>query len=382
MGETDQLKSIFQPFRKVNPSAEYLLGMIIEYRAIIEQYRLRYKDKEKDEIYQKMLDLCEHKINEAEQAVLVTGLFKRKIFTAWDLFHQVAADLILCMDEAELAAYGRKLTIDIKASSLPETIKTDSILHLNDSQKKLQDAKAENKKEVVPEVRQALRTVTFTLNTHVDSIFWDIWTRKFICLIYTAVLLLLLLVFLGLYDKQVGSDCIRISWVVLIGAMGGLLSGIFSGEIQSVAKGHFWVSILYYSLVRPIQGALAATAVFWMLQSEYLIKITPPLDEGNRTFSCLSTERVSPAALAMQPHSSVKQKAAAFSNHSGEKKAEHEEKASVIVLDAAKGKQIYLYLLVLLLAGFSGDKILKSISDKVTGRLFTEAEKTKEAKKD
>jgi hypothetical protein len=35
---------------------------------------------------------------------------------------------------------------------------------------------------------------------------------------------------------------------------------------------------------------------------------------------------------------------------------------------------------MLFLAGFTGDKLLKYISDKVTSRLFNEAEKTKEGK--
>lgn len=47
---------------------------------------------------------------------------------------------------------------------------------------------------------------------------------------------------------------------------------------------------------------------------------------------------------------------------------------------SAKGVQIYLYLLVLLIAGFSGDKMLRTVTEKVSNKLFAEAEKTKDGK--
>jgi hypothetical protein len=375
MEEKEKNKSLFQPFKQINPGIEHLVGMLIEYRSTVEDYKVHHKgDVEK----QALLEQCEHKIDEAERALLFNGWFRKKIFVAWDLFHQITADLIPCMEVQELSAYGRKLINDIKLSSLPDTTKTDSILRLDDCLKKLDGPEA--KQVDIDRARSVASTETRALNTHVDSLFWDIWTRKFICLIYTALLLLHLLVFLTRYNAGNGFDITCIGNVALLGAMGGLLSGIFSGDIQSIAKGHFWVSTLYYSLVRPVQGALAAMAMFWMLQSQYLIKIEPPLDEESRIFSCISSCGERSPSLALCPNTSVRAHAAVFRNYTGRKKAETGQKTSVIVLNAAQGKQVYLYVLVLLLAGFSGDKTLKTVSDKVTGRLFTEAEKTRESK--
>jgi hypothetical protein len=375
MGEKENTRSLFQPFRQINPGVEHLIGMLIEYRAAVEQYRLHHTG---DDERQTLLDQCEHKIEEAERALLFNGWFRKKIFVAWDLFHQIVADLILCMEAPELSAYGRKLIGDIRLSSLPDTTKTDSILRLDNSLKKL-DEPDPNKADI-DRARHVARTETRTLNTHVDSLFWDIWTRKFICLIYTALLFLTLLFFLNRYDARNGFDITSIDNIALLGAMGGLLSGIFSGDIQSIAKGHFWVSTLYYSLVRPVQGVLAAMAMFWMLQSQYLIRIEPPLDEGSGIFANHPGCRGRSTPPAWRTYTSAKRRTAAFNIYSAQKKAESGHKTSVIVLNAAEGKQIYLYVLVLLLAGFSGDKLLKTVSDKVTGRLFTEAEKTKEAK--
>ena len=51
---------------------------------------------------------------------------------------------------------------------------------------------------------------------------------------------------------------------------------------------------------------------------------------------------------------------------------------SLVTLTAREGRQSYLYLLVLLFAGFAGDKLLKTIADRVTTKLIARAEKTKE----
>ena len=375
MEEQEKIKSLFLPLRRMNPGAEHLVGMLIEYRTSIEQYKLRFEgDKNK----LALLALCEHKMDEAERAVLVTGFLSRRAFVAWDLLHQVTADLVLCMETPELCACGRKLVIDIRASSLPESTRTDSILHLEESLKRLQGSDIAEMD--VERARHALRTVTFTLNTHVDSLFWDIWARKFISVIYTVLLFVLLVVFVRGYKESIGFDFISIGVVALLGAMGGLLSGIFSGEIQSIAKGHFWVSTLYYSSVRPIQGTLAAMAMFWMLQSEYLITIDPPLKNETRIFSAMSGSSQDEVSSASVVPVGENTRLGVAANNTGHKRSNVGKRSSVIVLNAADGKQIYLYVLVLLLAGFSGDKMLKTVSDKVTGRLFTEADKTKEAK--
>lgn len=323
-----------------------------------------------------LLEACEHRINEAQKALFVELWYHRKkIFVAWDMFHQVGADLILFMTPAELLAYGRKLAIDVKQSPLPDAARTDWVVKMVDTMKKLE---AENPSEEVSErARQLFRTITITVNTQTDTMFWDIWTKKFIGVLYIILLFIHFVVLLYAFKSPSGFDITCVGNIAIIGVIGGLLSGLFSGEPQYIAKGHFWAYILYYTFVRPLQGAIAALAMFWMLQAQYLVKIEPPLDEGTRIFSCVSsacgkselsaacTEQQRLRLAVMKPYSSAKK-----GNGS----------TSLIVLNSAPGKQIFLYLLVLLIAGFSGDKLLKTISDKVTGKLFAEADKTKEAK--
>ena len=381
MTESRIFTSIFDSLKSMNPSSEHLVGMLIEYRSSISLLRVRFAaDAEK----LVLLDLCERKMDEAQRALTGTKWSHRKrIFVAWDLFHQVSADLVLFMGPAELAAYGRKLIIDLKTSSLPDTARTDWIIQLEEILKKLGvEIPAE---PVCEQARQLLRTVICAINSQVDNLFWDIWTKKFIGFIYSLLLFVLLLIFLDEYKNVAGFDVTCIGNVALLGAMGGLLSGIFTGEPLYIAKGHFWFTTFYHALVRPVQGALAAMLMFWMIQSQYLIMINPPLDCNTKVFSCGANCPPPNCRLPVPCVESVKKEPAAVTNTPGqddEKKSAPpiDTKSSLIVLNAAEGKQVFLYLVALLMAGFSGDKLLKSVSDKVTSRLFADAEKTKEAK--
>jgi hypothetical protein len=372
MSDNERFTSIFPPFKSMNPSVEHLVGDLIEYRTSIETLKVRHAaDPEK----LVLLEACEHKINEAQKALIVKRPYHRKkIFVVWDMFHQVSADLILFMPLAELLAFGRKLIIDVKQSPLSDAARTDWVVRLIETMKKLE---ANNPSEdVIEQARQLFRTITITVNTQADTMFWDIWTEKFINVCYIALLLIHFIVLYCKFNAKSGFDITAIGSIALIGAIGGTLSGLFSGNPQYIAKGHFWAYIFYYTLVRPMQGAFAAIAVFWMLQAQYLIKIDPPLDDDTVIFSSVSSACSKPA-LSAACTEQRRQKFAAMKNHSS---AKNTPSTSLIVLNSAPGKQAYMYLLVLLIAGFSGDKLLKAISDKVTGKLFAEADKTKDVK--
>jgi hypothetical protein len=118
--------------------------------------------------------------------------------------------------------------------------------------------------------RQTLKMALTVLNAQMDTLFWDIWVKKLFTLAYTIMLLLLLA---GLYSvgSCTGQDDLCLGLVFTLGAIGGVASGIMTGEPLYISKGHFWVSCSYYILSRPVQGALAALIMFWMIQSQYLI---------------------------------------------------------------------------------------------------------------
>ena len=350
---TGTTPSIVSSFRS-NPSVEYLLANLVIHRHTLELLEARYKD---DAEKRPRLQLCRKSLDEAGAALMKRPF--RRTFLAWGLFHQVAEEMIMFLDKEELAAEGKKIELDIKLSALPETTKGGWLARLGEVLKPL--AGADPTVVEVSSARQTIRTATNALNSQTDNLFWEIWTKKLFGLIYAAMLVIGLALFILLGSLSSGY-LLCVGNVLLLGAIGGVASGILSADPQYVAKGQFWVSTLYYSLVRPTLGALAALIVFWMLQSQYLIQIKPPADCRKAVLNCLTC-----------PQDELQGKAA----QDEPKTTEH---STLIVLNALPGQQIYLYLLVLLLAGFSGDKVLKTVADKTFAKLFAEAEKTKSAK--
>ncbi|MDP3284485.1 MAG: hypothetical protein Q8M56_08665 [Desulfobacterales bacterium] len=378
-----------------NPSVEYLLANLVINQHKLELLETRYKD---DAEQRPRLQLCRKSLDEAG-AALMKRPFQRT-FLAWGLFHQVAEEMIMFLDKEELAAEGKKIELDIKLSALPETTKSGWLAKLGEALKTLAGA---NPTDVeVNSARQTIRIATNALNSQTDNLFWEIWTKKFFGLIYAVMLVIGLVLFILLGSLSSGF-LLCIGNVLLLGAIGGVASGILSADPQYVAKGQFWVSTLYYLLVRPTLGALAALLVFWMLQSQYLIQIKPPADCRKAVMNGLTCLLDEPQGKAAQdePKTNTQAKApekALPEKPPGPEKAPQDkpqggekaagttaqigaaEHSTMIVLNALPGQQIYLYFLVLLLAGFSGDKVLKIVADKTFAKLFAEAEKTKAAK--
>lgn len=395
-----------------NPSVEYLLANLVIHRHKLELLEARYKD---DAEQRPRLQLCRKSLDEAGAALMKKPF--RRTFLAWGLFHQVAEELIMFLDKEELAAEGKKIELDIKLSSLPETTKSGWLARLGEVLKPPADANATGME--INAARQTIRTATNALNSQTDNLFWEIWTKKLFGLIYAVMLVIGLALFIFLGSSSSGF-LLCISNVLLLGAIGGVASGILSADPQYVAKGQFWVSTLYYALVRPALGALAALLVFWMLQGQYLIQIKPAADCRKAVLNGLTCPQDEPWGKAAQddaPKTNTQAKAPDKPQEPGkapvekppvvektqQEKSQGGEKAplekpqagektagtagkigpaehtTLIVLNALPGQQIYLYFLVLLLAGFSGDKLLKTVADKTFAKLFAEAEKTKSA---
>ena len=359
-------------YKWMNPSVEHLLAELIDVKKCVELFEKRIgSDPEKAVI----IANCRQKLDEAEKAINPDLWWqRRKIFIAWRLLHRIAEELIPLMTPEELSAQGQKLIHDIKMSSLADPMKLDWIGKLEEKMKKLENSPSDPQE--IKRISQFFKMAMNIINDHVDDRFWDIWSKKMLSLVYTLLLIpsiVFLIYLISSIQNNPSIASLSICQIILLGAIGGLVSGIISGEQEYLTKGHFWISSIYYALIRPTLGALAAILIFWMLQSEYLIKIHPPLQEkGVQNQDKSGGEKTPPA----------KEKNAATTDHSNNKNADDTDKKDdpLIVLRAKEGKEVYLYMIVLVAAGFSGDKLLKTVSDRVIARLYSQAEKTKEAK--
>lgn len=420
----------------INVSVQHVVAEYMDCRQTAEVFCARLKDGGDSE-QQAICRQIKLKLEEIHSSIFPSDGSFRNIFLAWRLIHRVGEDLILLMTHDELYAQGRKILHDLKTSSLPDIIKLDWLSKVEECVKRLDelcktfpekkspvgDKKADllseeqvkiaSLAEDCPEreircIAQMFRVVTNNINDYVDDRFWDIWSRKFISSLYAAALLVGLVVLMTVFYHS-GHASLGFWTILLIGAIGGVSSGILSSDQDFLAKGHFWLSVLSYPLQRTVQGALAAFIMFAMIQSGFFISITPPIEQQAclpvcfDSYSCngVKAGRSTPIAA---PGTSDRQRKETGSSHvtnvpsSGQKSLTNntgyaastvtsqgdssakKSKQSTFDLEAPPGKQFYLYLIMLFLAGFTGDKLLKYISDKVTSRLFVEAEKTKEVK--
>lgn len=369
---TDMLRS------RSNPSRQYMIGKLFDYRKRLELLEA-YPNKE--DIGRDVKIAASRDYLDAITEVLSSKgiLGKQKAFTAWHLFHRLDETLYLLMDASELKAQTVEFIQGLKRSTLPQQSITEWTAKLEEGLKKLSHVESGERERA--ELAFVLNSAAYVYNDYVDNLFWDIWCKKFIALIHTLFLTVAVcgLVVFTCYNEGISLCLIT---VLLIGAMGGLGSGILTSQPVSIAYGHFWSVTLYHAFVRPLQGAIAALMTFWLLQSQYLIAIDPPVKPGTKIIQCVKGVPCEvPVNVNLPKHGTVKilgyrcMSTATFTTISTSA-----QKNQAITLKAADGMQIYLYLLVLLIAGFSGDKVLKAVTDKVSNKLFADAEKTKEAK--
>jgi hypothetical protein len=379
----------------INPSVEHLIAKYLHYRNLVALCRKR------DGIDLELLDFCEKELDEI--GVLLDKRIK-KITLIWRLLHRVSEQLILTMNEEELTAHGHKILEELKVSPIPDLVRNHWIEIVHEKLKDLEKRPADSREKIKPGAAQLFKAAANIINECIDDRFWDISVRKFFALIYGALILFtsMAILFLTWWLRD-GQFCLTVYNIMLIGAMGGLASGLITTDQEYLSKGHLWIPTLYYSMVRPTVGAIAAVVLFWMLESHYLVQITPPLKNRCLESAC-ERSYSAPAVLKKESDGSLflvfqnisggeKQscslrletdklkKEVPFKNMSGSSGEEKKGSDSLMTLKTTEGKQIFLYLLLLFFAGFSGDKILKSVSCRINTRLFAEAEKNKEAKK-
>ncbi len=360
----------------MNPSVENLVAEYIECKEQLDLLGLQ-DEKQNGGRNKDIIEFCKTKVKELETA-LKPKFFSRRISAAWRLLHRLQEEMILLIPVEQLNAEGENLIRALKLSAIPDQVKNDWVQLL---QEKLKAFDA-NKPDVVAETRQLIRTASNVLNDFTDDQFWDIRTKRWMSFVY---LILMIIILIGFSCSNPFNSANITSTILYLGIIGGLASGILSGEQEFFAKGSFWIPTFYYALVRPAFGVLGAFIMFWMLQGQIFIKVDPPLQfvaQGNITVPSDASKTAVKATDTSKGAVKASEKSTESAS-SGSRTAQNETTsnngAQVVFTSPNKESSIYIYILLLLIAGFSGDKILKSISDKVMSKLFTQAEKNKDA---
>ena len=392
--------------RFFNPSVEHLVSKYLEYTNCIEllsqkQDQVPDPDEDTGEPGRLALRYCQDKLREVRSLLFPSTGMGARVIAAWQLLHRISEEMILLMTREELLGFGVRLKRQIATTAIQELVAKEWKDMVKSHLAKI--AKEHAPPEDIRETRQIFKNIYRSVNEVVDNRFWDLWAKKFLAFGYTIALTLLTIIFL--FGELSGGPCLTLGKILLLGAMGGLMSGVFTSAGESLPKGHFWIPTLYYLLVRPLMGLLAALVIFWSVESQFLVAIEPPYRETIVACGSISKEHGGqniPEISALPPETTknegtVKISPVTMKEKAGKERDEqtapeisalppettkNEEtvKIQTITMKAKAGKEHYLYMLLFLCAGFAGDKLLKAIADRVTAKLINKAEKTKENK--
>lgn len=302
-----------------------------------------------------ILDLCRQRLEMAKHCL---DQKQRRSFSFWELIHQVDGLLLLVLPLEALRPEAMQVL------QLFETTVTDPVLRRlwlgrNETSGPLPEAVRKLNREgrtalglirhrrprdnQLSQYRHVLQGALDIVNRQVDKAFWQMSTSLSIQALST---LLLLAIFAGLFLfpwifpwwgffemeplKFIPRDLLRMS---LFGAGGATLSNMLSKEHFVVATGSTTRYFVYYLFVKPTIGAFAALFLFYLEQSGILLKVVI-LSEFSKT-----------AAANFQIV--VESKEAAF---------------------FARGT-------LAMVAGFSADRLLTTMMDKVFERLLKQSDK-------
>lgn len=361
-----------------NSSIQNLQAEYIDCR---EQLSLLEKSVPADDFAKRqIIDLCKTKSDEIENAInpksLFFGIKILRITLAWKLLHRLQEEMLLLIPKEQLRSEGLKLISVYTLSSLTDDIKKEWKAKIEESPK-----------EPEADTRYLLKMAANIINDHVDDHFWDIFTKNWMSFIYAGLLTAVFIYFVAT-TNIIHPSVLNLTIIICLGAMGGWLSGIMSGEREFFVKGTFWIPTFYYALVRPMMGIFAAIIMFFLLQSQYLIGIEPPLgpDRIAKTNWATMTTTSQPVIIGtssilvitgtLSQAVSIETQSTPDSTKASTASSTN---AAIITFKVPEDMTIYFYMLLLLLAGFAGDRLLKSVSDKVMSKLFLDAEKTKNA---
>lgn len=305
-----------------------------------------------EEASKQLLEKCKEELTEIERIFEIQISFTNKT-QFWSRLHHVKENLLLLVPAHELPSQCQWIIQSIDNSAIPSKHKAEWIskiwIELNKFEANNSDSRP---------LRDILRAANSCVNTYTDDRFWDITINNDLKLVYIIFLVIVLSLFF--ITNSYKDFCVKT--IILLGAMGGLTSGILTKEQEHIAKGSFWLPMSYYILVRPLIGVVASVVMIWLIVAKVLINIEP----------------IVPHCVNSVFHQACKETPRKKTENNLLFRSQDTTRYALITLHAPSCLSAKITVMLLLfLAGFVGDKILKSVADKIMGKFFAEAEKTK-----
>ncbi|HYO52981.1 hypothetical protein [Archangium sp.] len=286
----------------------------------------------------------------------------------WELVHGVAADLLLILPIDMLATEAMTVEENFRRN-IHEPIARATWLGPDEKSGPLCNAvrlvtalayRVEGlKPEEEPKLRHArhvLRSAQRQLHRHSDRYFQQLDLTMLIrTLSGTLLVLMFVLALVGRLPAQFAGlilkNPIELPWkasalstlsLILLGAGGAITANMLSENPVLVVRGPFWRQFVYYLFIKPSIGAVAAFLFYLLAVSQLFFSI----------------ETASPSALPLDPL-----------------QAPGLQPALRIVLGNNEAL-VCTYAILIIAVGFSAERFLSPIMDRVMNKLFTLAEKT------
>ncbi len=320
--------------------------------AKLEKLRVKLDALENDK-NKEIIEKCKEKLESACKAVQPRFLKKYKFF--WELVHSIDEDLILIIPEEELLAkayeiksrFSQKIKErSLRAEWLGDEGKkgklTQAVEELEQLLSNCEQSSCQDKK--ILKIRHILKEALHLINQSTDTRFWQLSLNmsvvvlsSFLLLLFIFILILIFIFilfikkweFLEFWENWYKD--IKTAWIPLafFGAVGAYLSNIITKKDFLFIRGTYLRFFSYHIISKPIIGGVSGIFIYLLERSKLVFSLNI-------------------------------------------------SKNAPIVLNVPSTELPYAYAILAIVAGFAGDKLLKSMIEKVLKRLEEKAEKTKE----
>lgn len=320
----------------INPAEEDLWAKLIDIEETLDMLGKQELRVIQNEILQK----CKERVGEARASISSRLPLLKNYKVFWSLVHRIDEDIILLIPDEELLSRALDVKTFFDLNIKEEKVRAEWLGR--DGQKgKLPEAIESLEKGKLPDQnRHIIKNALRIINDQMDNIFWILSLNAMISVLSGIFLVASMFAFWKfcytakleyMATSPIGDIVIP---VAILGLMGAYASNLATKEDFLFIKGPFWRYMLHYIISKPSLSAFASVFIFLLEKSKLIFSISSVQNAGT----------------------------------------------AIITLNVIPEAAGYAYAILAVVSGFSADKILRGMIDKVLKRLQEKAEKTKETK--
>jgi|GEM_PF-2873061 len=409
---TDQQQQTIRRFTQwINPAEEDLWSKVVDLRARLDLLALAGANSNPDK--QLILAQCREKLDLAEACLAAPGKFilaplKKNYRSFWSFVHRVDEELLLLIPDEQLLTDA----VDTKnafANNIANPAQQQEWIgtaggtpgKLLESISNIENAlKATPTTAISPCDRLVVRDALRMVNEQVDRTFWMLSLNTSVSVIsgimMGAIPLLMFFMAYG-WSRFSGSHCdfypadksFFLAGLCFLGVLGAYLSNLVTKEDFLFIRGPYWRFMLFHVVAKPVLGATSAAFIYLLERSKLIFsldwpsepkaQLAPTLDKLKNQMAAIDGQIDHYAqAIAPQVHALNSQIADLYTllDHYSAVLPSMADNGLIHIQLPSLAAASAAYAVLAIAAGFSGDKLLRSMIERVLKRLEATAEKS------